>query len=139
MQYHLPLSCFFHFINKRKIQKQQLSALTAIQMKLDGHHRRLDAITEPQDIEYLYMFLTLGPNENTWSNKGFYFRYVKNSCMLMEDLKRRLPTTCAIVIHRCLRFILSQRNNYVCCLCYASNALCKIPLFSLRHNLILIS
>ncbi len=89
MQYHLPLSCFFHFINKRKIQKQQLSALTAIQMKLDGHHRRLDAITEPQDIDYLYMFLTLGPNENTWSNKGFYFRYVKNSCMLMEDFKRR--------------------------------------------------
>ena len=42
-----------------------------------------------QDIDYLYMFLTLGPNENTWSSKSLYFRYVKDSCMLMEDFKKR--------------------------------------------------
>jgi hypothetical protein len=42
-----------------------------------------------QCTDYLYMFLTLGPDENAWSNRVMYFVKVKDSCMMLEDFKKK--------------------------------------------------
>jgi phage/plasmid-associated DNA primase len=42
-----------------------------------------------QSTDYIYMFLTLGPDENAWSNKVMYFVKVNDQCMMLEDFKRK--------------------------------------------------
>ena len=42
-----------------------------------------------QCTDYIHMFLTLGPDENAWSNKVMYFVKVKNHCMMLEDFKKK--------------------------------------------------
>ncbi len=42
-----------------------------------------------QSTDYIHMFLTLGPDENAWSNRVMYFVKVKNECMLLEDFKKK--------------------------------------------------
>ena len=42
-----------------------------------------------QCTDYLYMFLTLGPDENAWSNKVLYFVKVRDQCMLLEEFKKK--------------------------------------------------
>jgi hypothetical protein len=42
-----------------------------------------------QSTDYLYMFLTLGPDENAWSNRVMYFVKVKDQCMMLEDFKKK--------------------------------------------------
>ena len=42
-----------------------------------------------QTTDYVHMFLTLGPDENAWSNKIMYFINVKDACMMLEEFKRK--------------------------------------------------
>jgi Family of unknown function (DUF5906) len=42
-----------------------------------------------QSTDYIYMFLTLGPEDNVWSNKVMYFVKVKDQCMMLEEFKRK--------------------------------------------------
>ena len=42
-----------------------------------------------QTTDYIHMFLTLGPDENAWSNKVLFFVKVKNACMMLEDFKKK--------------------------------------------------
>jgi hypothetical protein len=42
-----------------------------------------------QCTDYIHMFLTLGPDDNAWSNKVLYFVKVKDHCMMLEDFKRK--------------------------------------------------
>lgn len=42
-----------------------------------------------ESTDYIHMFLTLGPDENAWSNKVMYFVKIKNECMMLEDFKKK--------------------------------------------------
>jgi hypothetical protein len=42
-----------------------------------------------QSTDYLYMFLTLGPCDNAWSNKVMYFIRVENQFMMLEEFKKK--------------------------------------------------
>ena len=42
-----------------------------------------------ESTDYIYMFLTLGPDENAWSNKVMYFVNIENECMMLEDFKKK--------------------------------------------------
>lgn len=42
-----------------------------------------------QSTDYIHMFLTLGPDENAWSNKVMYFVKVKDHYMMLEDFKKK--------------------------------------------------
>lgn len=42
-----------------------------------------------QSTDYIHMFLTLGPDDNAWSNRVLYFVQVKDEVMLLEDFKKK--------------------------------------------------
>lgn len=53
----------------------------------DYFHENRDDMT--QETDYIYKFLSLGPEDNVWGNRFLYFIKESNSMMLMEDFKNK--------------------------------------------------
>ena len=42
-----------------------------------------------ENTDHIYMFLTLGPDGNAWSNKSLYFMHIPGREMLLEEFKKK--------------------------------------------------